>query len=240
MKIIPAIDLLGGKAVRLLKGDYNNVTVYSDTPVKIAKYFEECGAEYLHIVDLDGAKSGGTDNYGTIKEILEETNLSVEIGGGIRNMETVEKYMGLGADRIILGTAAITDKSFLAEAVSKYKSHITVGVDIKDGMVAIKGWTELSGVTCFDFCEYLQNIGVETVICTDISKDGMMSGTNIGLYRELSGRFSMRIIASGGVSDMENIKTLDKMNIFGAIVGKAIYTGAVDLKEAILAVKEDQ
>jgi len=238
MKIIPAIDLLGGKAVRLVKGDYEKVTVYSDSPLKVAKYFEDCGAEYLHIVDLDGAKSGSTDNYETIKAILKETRLSVEIGGGIRNIETVKKYIDAGADRIILGTSAVTDEAFLKDAVSKYGKHITIGVDIKDGMVAIKGWTEVSAMTCFDFCRYLEELGVETVICTDISKDGMMSGTNIELYQHLSTEFSMKIIASGGVSDIENIKALTKMKVFGAIVGKAIYTGAVDLKEAISVAEE--
>lgn len=239
MKIIPAIDLLGGRAVRLVKGDYDKVTVYSKTPLKVAKYFEECGAEFLHIVDLDGAKSGNTDNYETIKEILAETKLSVEIGGGIRDIETVKKYIDAGADRVILGTAAVNDSEFLKRAVSEFKKNIVVGVDIKDGMVAIKGWTEISKMSCFDFCRYLEAIGVETVICTDISKDGMMSGTNIELYRRLSSEFVMKIIASGGVSDMKNISTLKRMNIFGAIVGKAIYTGAVDLKNAIAVAEED-
>ena len=235
MNIIPAIDLIGGKAVRLVKGDYSNVTVYSDSPLKVAKYFEECGAEYLHVVDLDGAKSGGTDNYETVCSILKNTGLSVEIGGGIRNIETVKKYIDAGADRIILGTAAVEDREFLEKVVALYPNRIVVGVDVKDEMVAIKGWTELSSMTCFDFCAYLEKIGVAAVICTDISKDGMMSGTNVELYRRMSECFSMKIIASGGVSDMENIRKLADMNIFGAIVGKAIYTGAVDLKEAIAA-----
>lgn len=238
MKIIPAIDLLGGRAVRLVKGDYSQVTVYSESPLKVAKYFEDCGAEFLHIVDLDGAKSGNTDNYETIKEILEKTKLSVEIGGGIRDIKTVKKYINAGADRVILGTAAVNDSEFLKQAVSKFKKNIVVGVDIKDGTVAIKGWTELSKMSCFDFCRYLEEIGVETVICTDISKDGMMSGTNIELYRRLSSEFSMKIIASGGVSDMENISALKTMNIFGAIVGKAIYTGAIDLSNAIAVAEE--
>jgi phosphoribosylformimino-5-aminoimidazole carboxamide ribotide isomerase len=207
--------------------------------VKVAKYFEECGAELLHIVDLDGAKSGNTDNFETIKAILAQTKLSVEIGGGIRNIETVRKYIEAGADRVILGTSAVTDAEFLKRAVAEYKKNIAVGVDIKDGMVAIKGWTELSTMSCFDFCRYLEDLGVETVICTDISKDGMMSGTNTELYRSLSEEFSMKLIASGGVSDMENIKALKAMKLFGAIVGKAIYTGAVDLKEAIAVAEEE-
>ena len=235
MYIIPAIDLIDGKAVRLQKGDYDKVTVYSDAPEKVAKYFYDCGARYLHVVDLDGAKSGNADNFETIKKIIDASDLSVEVGGGIRSMDVIKLYVEAGVDRIILGTAAITSPEFLEQAVKLYGDRITVGVDIKDGMVAIKGWTELSNVSCEDFCQHLEDIGVSSVICTDISKDGMMSGTNLELYRELSQNFSMKIIASGGVSDMDNIKKLSEMKVFGAIVGKAIYTGDVDLKEAIAA-----
>ena len=234
MYLIPAIDLIGGKAVRLKKGDYQQVTVYSDSPVEVAKSFEEAGAKFLHVVDLDGAKEGTTTNFETICEILRQTKLSVEIGGGIRDIQTVQKYVEAGADRVILGTAAVTDPSFLKEAVEKYGEHITVGVDIKDGMVAIKGWTEVSKLSCFDFCRSLQELGVKTVICTDISKDGMMSGTNLTLYQKLATAFSMDIIASGGVSSEEDIRALMNMKVFGAILGKALYTGAIDLKQAIL------
>ena len=234
MNLIPAIDLIGGKAVRLMKGDYARVTVYSDSPVDVAKSFEVQGAKFLHIVDLDGAKEGTTSNFETICQIVKQTNLSVEIGGGIRNMQTVAKYVEAGADRVILGTAAVTDPAFLKEAVNAYKEHIAVGVDIKDGMVAIKGWTELSKLSCFDFCRSLEELGVKTVICTDISKDGMMSGTNLELYRNLASEFSMNIIASGGVSSIEDVRSLMGMNLYGAILGKALYTGAIDLKEAIL------
>ena len=234
MYLIPAIDLIGGKAVRLKKGDYQQVTVYSDSPVEVAKSFEEAGAKFLHVVDLDGAKEGTTTNFETICDILRQTKLSVEIGGGIRDIQTVQKYVEAGADRVILGTAAVTDPSFLQEAVEKYGEHITVGVDIKDGMVAIKGWTEVSKLSCFDFCRSLQELGVKTVICTDISKDGMMSGTNLTLYQKLATAFSMDIIASGGVSSEEDIRALMNMKVFGAILGKAVYTGAIDLKQAIL------
>ena len=234
MYLIPAIDLIGGKAVRLKKGDYQQVTVYSDSPVEVAKSFEEAGAKFLHVVDLDGAKEGTTTNFETICDILRQTKLSVEIGGGIRDIQTVQKYVEAGADRVILGTAAVTDPSFLQEAVEKYGEHITVGVDIKDGMVAIKGWTEVSKLSCFDFCRSLQELGVKTVICTDISKDGMMSGTNLTLYQKLATAFSMDIIASGGVSSEEDIRALMNMKVFGAILGKALYTGAIDLKQAIL------
>lgn len=233
MNIIPAIDLLGGKAVRLQKGDYQKVTVYSETPEKVAEYFYSCGARFLHVVDLDGAKSGKADNFEVIKKIVEATDLSVEVGGGIRSMEIVDLYASVGVDRIILGTAALKDPEFLEAAVEKYGERIAVGVDIKDGMVAIKGWTEVSDVSCNDFCRRLQQIGVKTVICTDISKDGMMSGTNRELYRELYDEFELNIVASGGVSSMEDIAVLSDMGLFGAIVGKAIYTGAIELSEAI-------
>ena len=238
MNIIPAIDLIDGKAVRLQKGDYNKVTVYSEYPEKVAKYFYDCGARYLHVVDLDGAKSGKADNFDVIKNIVNASGLSVEVGGGIRNMDMVDTYVKAGVDRIILGTAAITDPEFLRAAVEKYGDKITVGVDIKDGMVAIKGWTEVSAVSCEDFCRQLEALGVSSVICTDISKDGMMSGTNLELYRNLNSNFSINFIASGGVSTLEDISALKTMNLFGAIVGKAVYTGAIDLKEAIEAAGE--
>ncbi len=238
MNIIPAIDLIGGKAVRLSKGDYNKVTVYSECPWNVARDFEESGAEFLHIVDLDGALEGSTANFDTIRRIVESTALSVEVGGGIRNMETVERYINIGVDRVIIGTAAVKDPEFLASAVARYPENIAVGIDIKDGMVAIKGWTELSAYSCFDFCERMQNMGVSTVICTDISKDGMMSGTNLGLYAELQNRFKMNMIASGGVSSLDDVVRLSQMRIYGAILGKALYTGAVELADALRVAKE--
>ena len=240
MNIIPAIDLIDGKAVRLQKGEYNKVTVYSEYPEKVAKYFYDCGARYLHVVDLDGAKSGKADNFEAIKKIIAASGLSVEVGGGIRNMEMVKTYVKAGVDRIILGTAAITDPDFLKEAVATYGDKITVGVDIKDGMVAIKGWTEVSSVSCEDFCRQLEALGVSSVICTDISKDGMMSGTNLELYKSLNKDFNIDFVASGGVSTLEDIKALKEMDMFGAILGKAIYTGAIDLKDAILAAGDEE
>ena len=239
MKIIPAIDLIGGEAVRLKKGDYNQVTVYSSTPSEVAKDFEKQGAEFLHIVDLDGAKEGSITNFKTIEHIVAQTNLSVEVGGGIRSMETVKKYIEIGVDRVIIGTAAVTDPNFLSQAVQAYPDHIAVGVDIKDGMVAIKGWTELSTLSFFDFCQSLQKLGVKTIICTDISKDGMMSGTNLELYRTLSKEFSLNIIASGGVTSVEDVRQLSEMKLYGAILGKSLYTGAIDLAEAIACTKEN-
>lgn len=237
MKIFPAIDLYDGKAVRLLKGDYDKMTVYSENPIEIARAFEQSGARFIHIVDLEGAKDGTTPNLDIVKQIANETSLFSEIGGGIRSMETVRAYLENGVDRVILGTAAVKDEAFLKQAVAEYGERIAVGVDIKDGFVAIKGWTEKSEYSCFDFCEKMQSLGVKTLICTDISKDGAMQGTNRELYRELSEKFSIDITASGGVSDIEDIKALRKLDLYGAIIGKAYYIGAIDLKEALEAAK---
>jgi len=233
MKIFPAIDLYGGQAVRLYKGDYQNLTVYSSEPTKVALDFQDKGASCLHLVDLEGAKDGTTPNLKTISEIVSSTNLFTEVGGGIRNMDTIQAYLNIGVDRVILGTAAVTDDRFLTSAISEYGNKVAVGIDIKDGYVAIKGWTERSAYTCDSFFEKMQNVGVQTVICTDISKDGAMQGTNLQLYQRLSQAYHMDIIASGGVSSLDDIKALRAMNLYGAIVGKAYYTGAIDLKEAI-------
>ncbi len=237
MKIFPAIDLYEGKAVRLYKGDYNQVTVYSDNPIEIAKDFESQGATELHTVDLEGARDGGTPNIEIIKSFVENTNLNVEVGGGIRSMEVVKAYLNAGVRRVILGTAAVTDEEFLLEAVKLYGDKIAVGADIKDGMVAIKGWVEKSQYTTFEFFEKLSKIGVSTVICTDISKDGAMQGTNRELYKDLSAKFNMNIIASGGVSSLDDIKALSEMDMYGAIIGKAYYTGAVKISDALEVAK---
>lgn len=237
MNIFPAIDLFDGAAVRLFKGDYNQMTVYDKNPLNIAKKFEECGAQYLHMVDLEGAKTGLTPNLETIENIVKNTSLFVELGGGIRSMETIDKYLSIGVSRVILGTAAITDETLLDEAIGKYGEKIAVGVDIKDGFVAIKGWTEKSQFTFEDFCKKMQDKGVKTLICTDISKDGAMKGTNRELYKALSEQLDLDIIASGGVSSLDDVKALREMNLYGAIIGKAYYTGAIDLKEAIEVAK---
>lgn len=233
MRLFPAIDLFQGKAVRLFQGDYAQMTVYNDNPVEVARNFQSLGAEYLHLVDLEGAKLGTTSNLPVIQRILEETDLFTELGGGIRNMETVDSYLSLGVDRVILGTAAVTDETFLVQALQKYGEKIAVGVDLKDGYVAIRGWTEKSAVTALDFFSRMENIGVKTIICTDISKDGAMLGANHALYRSLSQNFDMDIIASGGVSTLEDVKILARLGLHGAIIGKAYYTGAIDLKTAI-------
>ena len=233
MLIYPAIDLYQGKAVRLYKGDYAQMTVYSDDPCGIAEAFARSGATHMHIVDLEGAKNGTTPNFETVLEIKRRGGLFCEVGGGIRNMETIDRYLGNGIDRVILGTAAVTEPGFLEKAVAAYGSKIAVGMDIRDGYVAIKGWTEQSALTACDFCKTLEKIGVETIICTDISRDGAMKGTNHQLYRELMKQFSMQIIASGGVSSMEDVEQLSKAKLYGAIIGKAYYTGAIDLARAI-------
>ena len=235
MKIFPAIDLFDGKAVRLLRGRYEDMTIYSDDPPQIGRDFAAAGAEYIHIVDLEGAKDGTTPNFDTVCRIKEASGCFCEIGGGIRSMEVIRRYMDAGIDRAILGTAAVTDRAFLEEAVAAYGEKIAVGIDLKDGYVAIKGWTEKTQLTAVDFCEQMQALGVTTIIVTDISKDGAMKGTNHGLYEELSARLGMQLVASGGVSSINDVKRLAARGLYGAIIGKAYYTGAIDLKEAIAA-----
>ncbi len=237
MLIYPAIDLYEQQAVRLFKGDYAQKTVYSENPVEVARDFKASGATHIHLVDLEGAKFGTTPNLSVIVNIKKETGLFTEVGGGIRTMDVIDAYLSAGIDRVILGTAAVTDEGFVEKAVAKYGDKIAVGIDIKDGFVAIKGWTEKSRWDAFAFCEKMQKIGVKTMICTDISKDGAMQGTNRALYKQLSEIFSMQIIASGGVSSMEDVEALRQMELYGAIIGKAYYTGAINLKEAIEVAK---
>ena len=237
MNIFPAIDLINGQVVRLLKGDYDKVTVYDNDPVSVAKDFEACGAKYIHIVDLDAAKDGKVHNFDIIKAICEETNLKVEIGGGVRSEDVIKQYIDAGVFRVILGTIAIKNPDFTKEMISKYKEKIAIGVDISEGMVAIHGWTEVSAISCDELFVDLQKAGADCVICTDISKDGAMQGTNLELYRDLSKKYSINIVASGGVSSMDDICALKEMNLYGAILGKALYQGAVDLKEAIEVAK---
>ncbi len=237
MYIFPAIDLYEGKAVRLFKGDYAQMTVYSENPAEIALDFASSGATHLHLVDLEGAKFGTTPNLKTIEKILSATGMFTEVGGGIRSMEVVDTYLSAGVSRVILGTAAVNDPDFLRRAVDKHGEKIAVGVDVKDGMVAIKGWTEKSSIDTFTFCHDLQKLGITTIICTDISKDGAMMGANHALYRRLMDALSMQIVASGGVSSMDDVKKLAAMQLYGAIIGKAYYTGAISIKEAIEVAK---
>ncbi len=237
MIIFPAIDLYGGKAVRLMRGDYNAMTVYSDDPVSVARDFAAAGATHIHLVDLEGAKEGTTPNIATIARIIKEVGLRAEIGGGIRSMETIEAYLNIGAERVILGTAAVKDPRLLAEATKRYGEKIAVGIDVREGLVAIRGWTETTSLDCFDFCRQMQEAGVKTIICTDISRDGAMQGTNHALYRTLGESFDLQIIASGGVSSMEDVRRLRQNDLYGAIIGRAYYTGDINLREAIEVAK---
>lgn len=237
MIIYPAIDLYEGKAVRLFKGDYAQMTVYSNDPAEVAADFQKQGATHIHMVDLEGAKTGATPNLDVICRIKEKTGLFCQVGGGIRSMDIVSRYLDAGLDRVILGTAAVTDREFLRRAVAAYGDKIAVGVDIRDGYVAIKGWTQKSDLEAYEFCRQMEAIGIKTLICTDISRDGAMQGPNDALYKELSNRLGMNIIASGGMSSIEDIQRLAKLNIHGAIVGKAYYTGAIALKQAIEVAK---
>lgn len=233
MLIFPAIDLYEGKAVRLYKGDYDQMTVYSDHPEEIARDFAAKGATHVHLVDLEGARSGSTPNLETVLRLKEASGLFCEIGGGIRSMETVKTYLSAGLDRVILGTAAVEDPAFLREALDAWGEKIAVGVDVRDGFVAVKGWTENSALGFMDFCREMEKLGVQTLICTDISRDGAMRGTNREMYRQMSETLGLRITASGGVSTLEDVKSLRAMDLYGAIIGKAYYTGDIDLKEAI-------
>ncbi len=233
MKIFPAIDLYEGNAVRLFKGDYTRMTVYNDDPLAVARDFEAAGATCLHLVDLEGAKRGDTPNLETVKHIVQHTDLFTEIGGGIRSMDTVNAYLSAGVDRVILGTAAVCDPDFLREALAVWGERIAVGVDIRDGKVAIKGWTETAEKDAMDFCRELESLGVKTVICTDISRDGAMQGTNHTLYRTMREQLTLDIVASGGVSSLADVETLAATGLYGAIIGKAYYTGAIDLRRAI-------
>ena len=237
MILFPAIDLFEGKAVRLFKGDYAQMTVYSEHPEEIGKDFAACGATHAHLVDLEGAKSGETPNLETVIRIRESSGLFCEIGGGIRSMEVVRRYLDAGMDRVILGTAAVEDEKFLTAAVEKYGEKIAVGADVRDGYIAVKGWTEKSSIGLMDFCRKMEKIGVKTLICTDISRDGAMRGTNREMYRELSEELGLQITASGGVSSLEDVESLRKMNLYGAIIGKAYYTGDIDLKKALEAAR---
>ncbi len=237
MKIFPAIDLYGAKAVRLLHGDYNKMTVYSDNPIEIARHFETEGAECIHLVDLEGAKNGTTPNIKTVAEIAQKTSLFSEIGGGIRSMETVDRYIECGVNRVIIGTAAVTDRAFLRRAISRHGDKIAVGADFRDGYIAIKGWLEKSSYTLDSFLLEMKDDGVKTVIITDISKDGAMKGTNLALYKRLSKQYSLDITASGGVCSIDDIKKLREMNLYAAIIGKAYYEGSIKISEAVEAAK---
>lgn len=236
MIILPAIDIIGGEAVRLFQGDYAKKTVYGE-PAAFALEFKKSGATHVHIVDLDGAKTGTTDNYETVKKIKEKSGLFCEIGGGVRNTDTIKKYLDSGIDRVILGTAAIKDTEFLRNSVKEFGDKIAVGADVKNGFIAVSGWTENSGKTLDEFLTDVEKAGVKTVICTDVSKDGVMKGTNVFMYEKIMDKFNLNVIASGGVSTLDDVIKLKKAGLYGAIIGKAYYTGKIELKEAIKAAK---
>lgn len=233
MILLPAIDLYEKKAVRLYKGGYANMTVYSDNPMEIALDFQRQGATHIHMVDLEGARDGTTPNLPVVEQVARETSLFVELGGGIRSMETVERCLSAGVSRVVLGTAAVTDRAFLEAAAAAYGEKIAVGADVKDGRIAIKGWLETADLTLDGFLRDMEELGVKNVICTDISRDGAMKGANLELYRTLSQRYRLDLTASGGVSTLEDVQKLREMGLYGAIIGKAYYTGAVDLKQAL-------
>ena len=237
MILLPAIDLYDGKVVRLTRGDYAQMTVYREDPAAQAEDFQAAGAQWLHTVDLEGAKDGTTPNFSVIQSICRRTRLKVEIGGGIRSLDTIQRYLDVGAARVILGTAAVTDPVFLKNALDRFGSQVAVGVDLKDGAIAIKGWKETAQERAADFFTRLCGLGVKTVVCTDISKDGMLGGANVELYQTLSQQFPLEFIASGGVSSISDLQKLKALGLYGAILGKALYTGALDLKAALKEVE---
>ena len=233
MILLPAIDLYGGKVVRLTRGDYQEMTVYRDDPAAQAEDFAAAGAQWLHMVDLEGAKDGTTPNFSSVAEVCRRTRLQVEVGGGVRSLDTIDRYLQAGVARVILGTQAVTDPAFLSSALARYGGQVAVGVDIKDGAIAIRGWMETAERSLEAFFGDLCRMGVQTVICTDISRDGMLGGSNHALYRDLSARFGLDLIASGGVASYSDIGALEALGLYGAILGKALYTGAIDLKTAL-------
>lgn len=234
MQILPAIDIFEKKAVRLFKGDYNQMTVYGN-PVDMAINFAQNGASYIHLVDLEGARIGEPSNFETVSDIIAQSKLPCEIGGGIRNMNTVEKYVSAGVDRVILGTSAVSDKAFLKNAIAEFGKKIAVGVDARDGIVSISGWTEQSGIPAIEFIGEMLSLGIDTIICTDISKDGALSGTNTALYKDILSKYNLKLIASGGVTTVDDIIQVRDCGCYGAILGKALYNGNITLKDALKA-----
>lgn len=237
MKIFPAIDIIGGKVVRLTKGDYNLKKVYSSSPLDQAKYFESLGAEYLHVVDLDSAKNGKDDNMKIICEIAEKTSLFVETGGGVRTIDKIERYLDRGIQRVIIGTAAVKNPEMLDEAIRKFGGKIAVGVDARNSKVAVSGWTDTTDIDSYSFCKKMKEKGVRYIIYTDISKDGKLSGINYEIFKKLKSIDDLNITASGGVSSLDDVKKLNNLNIYGCIIGKAIYENRIDIKKVLEIMK---
>ena len=238
MKLFPAIDLKDGRVVRLFKGDYGQVERYEIAPADAARDFYARGARYLHVVDLDGARDGTLSNYEVIAQILRAAEMFIEVGGGIRDEARIERYLELGVSRVILGTAAVNDFDFLCRAVRRYGDRIAVGVDARDGFVAVDGWTTMTALDGVAFCRRVRDIGVKTVIYTDISRDGALSGTNMDIYETLCEIQDLNIVASGGISEVPELERLRDMGLYGAIVGKAIYAGRMTLEDALVAAGE--
>ncbi len=234
MRIYPAIDIIGGKCVRLVKGDYSQKTTYAENPVDVAKKWESLGCEFIHVVDLDGAKSGDMPNFELISNIASSVSVPIEVGGGIRDMNCIDKYLGAGIERVILGTSALRCPELVNEAVEKYGSRIAVGIDAKDGMVAVSGWEDVSNVSALDFAKQMEQMGVKYIIYTDIATDGMLMGPNISAMKQMIDHVNVDIIASGGVTSLDDVEKLAEIGAHGAIIGKALYTNNIDLKEAIL------
>ena len=233
MIIFPAIDIKDNKCVRLLQGDFDKVNVYGNDPSLMAKKWEDKGAKFLHIVSLNGARGEGNVNDESIKKLLSTVNIPVQMGGGIRSKERVKELLDLGVNRVILGSVAIKDKELLKDLISQYKEKIVVSVDAKNGKVAAQGWEEVSDINSLDFCKELEKIGVKTIVYTDISKDGMMIGPNFDIYEKLSKETNLDIIASGGVTSIEDVKKLKAMDLYGVIIGKSLYENKIDLKEVL-------
>ncbi len=235
MIIYPAIDIINGKCVRLQQGSYSEVTVFGDSPVEMAQKWEGQGAQYLHVVDLDAARSGNTENHGIIKQIAKTLKIPVQVGGGIRSLETIESLISGGLSRVILGTSAVNNQEMLKAALKEYKEKIVVGIDAKDGKVAIHGWEQTSDLTAVGFARIVEELGAKTIIYTDISRDGMLKGPNLAAMSEMAKAVGIEVIASGGVSCLKDIVDLKSTGVSGVIVGKALYTGNLELKAAINA-----
>ena len=233
MIIYPAIDLKDGKCVRLSQGAFDKVTVFNDEPKNVAKSFQEAGASFIHVVDLDGARSGKSQNHEAIASIVSAINIPIQTGGGIRTMEDIEQKLSMGVERIILGTAALKHPDLVKAAVKAYGNHIAVGIDASQGLVAVEGWEEVSRTKAVDICIKMKDIGVQTIIYTDIAKDGMMSGPNVEATKEIVETTGLSVIASGGVSSIDDLEQLSEIGVSGVIIGKALYLGALDLKSVI-------
>lgn len=239
MILIPAIDILNNKCVRLKQGDYSQLTIYHDNPEDVAKQFEKLGLSYIHVVDLDGAKQGKLINLMTIQNIIHKVSLPIQVGGGIRSIKDARILLAYGVDRIIIGTSAIEDLKLLEDLVSKFGSKVAVGIDAKDGYIQTRGWLSNSKIDSISYIEKLVQLGIKTIIYTDIAKDGMLQGPNFGIYKKLGQMFNINIIASGGISSIDDLTKLKEIGLYGAIIGKAYYEGKLDLKEAITCLQEE-